>query len=185
MRRLMALLAALAVTPVIISAIVQVKPQAQGRGRGIVQDEAPIRVRNGSADVDTLLETQWVGEGTSVWSQDKTSPGFASPIAEVRYSGGGTCRLQGATITIKYKTGATTTKTFKVHRAGGKLKVTPKADFDIVDSRNPVTIRSKTGEFVTEVTASGTGGASCQLARKEDLREICIATTQNGLDNCR
>ena len=183
MRKFLALMSALAVIPVIISAIVQVKPQPP-KGKGLGQDEAPIRVRNGSVTVDTLEETKWVAEGTSRWSQDRKSPGAGSPIAEVHYAGGGTCRLQGTTIMIKYKTGSST-KTFRVLRAAGTLKVSPKPDFDLVASSNDVTIQSKTGDFVTEVTSSGSGSASCHLARKEDLRHICIATTQAALDSCR
>lgn len=180
MRKMLALMAALAVTPVIISAIVQVKPP-QGRGRGLGQDEAPIRVRDGSVLVDTLMATQWVADGPSRWSQDRASSGTASPIAEVHYVSGKPCRVQGAVITITYNSAK---KNFKVLRAAGKLKVEPKADFTLVGSSNGTTIASTTGDSVTEVSASGGGSSSCKVPPKTLVR-ICIATTQTGLDSCQ
>ena len=178
MRRAIAV-ALVGTIPVLVSATIQV-PQ---RGGGVLQDEAPIRVRNGSVDIQTLDGTKWVADG-SQWSQDRESPGVATPMAEVRFAGGGTCTLEGSTITVKYKT-STATRTLRVHRTSRKLKVTPKADFDLADPQNATVLRSKVGAFVTEVTASGTGRASCDLAKTDELIAVCIATSESGLASCR
>lgn len=141
------------------------------------QDEAPIRVRNGSVEIDTLRDTKWVPVTGGPWSQDTASPGASQTlIAEVRFSGGGKCTVNGNTISVKYGT-----KLFRVTRPARKQLVTPRADFDVIDSRNPVTLRAKTDDFVTEV--KGTGSAKCTMDKKSDLREICIASTQIAIDN--
>ena len=141
------------------------------------QDEAPIRVRNGSVEIDTLGGTKWVPVTGGPWSQDTASPGMSQTlIAEVRFSGGGKCTVTGTTISVKYGT-----KLFRVTRPARKQLVTPQADFDVIDSRNPVTLRAKTDDFVTEV--KGTGSAKCTMDKKTDLREICLASTQTAIDN--
>jgi hypothetical protein len=168
--------AVIAATPAVASAVMQ------RRGGGL-QEEAPIRVCNGSVDVHTLADSKWVAEAGQ-WSQDRTSPGFASVITEVRYADGGTCTLRGGTVTIKYKRG-TATRSLRIHRTGQKLKVTPRADFNPPSPQDPYLLRSTEGEFVTSVTSSAVPNASCDMTGKEELLEVCIATTEIGLANCR
>lgn len=154
------------------------KPAGQVQPRPF-QDEAPIRVRNGSVEIETLRDTKWVPVTGGPWSQDTASPGGSTTvIAEVRFSGGGKCTVHGQTITVTYGS-----KAFRVTRASGKLRVAPQPDFDVIDSRNPVTLRSKTGDYVTEVKGNASGSASCTMASKNDLREICMASTQTAINN--
>jgi hypothetical protein len=153
------------------------KPAVQAQPRPL-QDEAPIRVRNGSVEIETLRGTKWVPASGGRWSQDTGSPGGSQVIAEVRFGGKAKCTVHGQTITVTYGS-----KKFLVTRASGKLRVAPQLDFDVIDSRNPVTLRSKAGDYVTEVRGNASGSASCTMDAKDDLRDICIASTQTAINN--
>lgn len=153
------------------------KPAGQAQPRPF-QDEAPIRVRNGSVEIETLGGTKWVPVTGGPWSQDRGSAGGSLLMAEVRFSGKAKCTVHGQTITVTYGS-----KAFRVTRASGKLRVAPQPDFAVIDSGNPVTLRSKTGDYVTEVKGNATGSASCTMDGKDDLREICIAATQTAINS--
>ena len=188
MRKLVALMAALAVAPVIISALVQVQPpptrggvpqDPQGRKGGAPQDEAPIRVRNGSLEIETLKGTKWAGE-TDNWAQDMESAGHPPQLyAQVRYVTGGTCTVRGTTVRIEY--GATAAATLQ--RTGNKIKVKPKNDFTQPDpSGKPQIIKSTAGTYATKVSV---GDNSCALDSKEQIGEFfCVAASLNGLQEC-
>ena len=179
MRKLVALMAAFAVAPVIISALVQVKPQPPGRGRGLGQDEAPIRVRNGSLEIETLKGTKWAAE-SETWAQDTPSSGTTPQLyAQVRYVTGGTCTVRGTAVRIEY--GATAAATLQ--RTGNKIKVKPKNDFTQPDPNGkPHILKSMAGDYATKVSV---GENSCALDSKEQIGEFfCVAASLDGLQDC-
>lgn len=171
MRRVIAVALGAAVLPVVVTAVFQ---------KGVLQDEAPIRVRNGSVEIETLRETEWAAEG-GLWSQNQASaPSGGTLLVEVRYMGGGTCKLQGTTVRIVYGDNRVLTIT----RSNKRIKVSPKARLD-QDTTQRALLRANNDGDVTKVTASGTGRASCEMESKAELKEICIAASDIGLGNCR
>ena len=162
------------------------KPPAQVQPPAPFQDEAPIRVRNGSVEIDTLRDTAWESTGSNPWGQNRATVSTRLLTARVVFTGGGICNVSGNTITVRYKDkDDDPEKTFTVHRNSSKLFVTPRADFEPIDSRNPVTLRSKTPGRVTKVTGSSSGTASCEPGKKEELKYICVASTESGMNNCK
>lgn len=150
---------------------------------GRIDEEAPIKVRNGSIKIESMRAVKWQEDLSSAsdkhWTQAlESNKGNDFLWAQVRFVNGGSCTVYGRIITIEYGEGKSTT----IKRVGKRVKVRPHAQFTL-NSAEPTLIESTGGgDYVRRVIS---GSNSCDLELKEQLGDfMCIASTAKGLDEC-
>jgi hypothetical protein len=140
------------------------------------EDEAPIRVRNGSMTIDTEDGT-WQGDG-SAWSNETGKKENKGELwVRVDLTNGTTCKGTGRPVHIEYSVGG-----FKAmfHVAGNppRTKVSPKGQLDPDGDKRLK--HGSSGEYITGVTINGKALA-CDITQN-NLNVINICSSADAAD---
>src|SRR5262245_23520335 len=137
-------------------------------------EEAPIIVRNGSIEIETLDGT-WTA-GTDEWTNETVGKGSANELWVKVTSSTGTCRGSGKPVHIRYsQPGVQVMFTTRGFWWTAKTRVSPKSGVTLLDSRH---LRAGTAGagYITEVQ---TQSVTCSLSPTSANVEINICSSSS------
>jgi hypothetical protein len=159
----------------VAAAIVVVGLLALSCAGGASEDEAPIVVKNGSIEIETV-DGQWKA-GDDVWVNETTGKHNDKELWVKVTSSTGTCRGVGQPIRVQYSKqnvrAVFTTGGFFRH----KTRVGPKGGITYVDSKH---LRAGTPGDGGHINAVQARSATCTIAPESSNVEISICSSQTA-----
>ena len=131
------------------------------------EDEAPIRVRNGSMTIDT--DGEWKDDG-GAWSNETGGEHKGDLWVRVNLTDGTTCKGNGRPVQIEYSAGGFNAM-FNVVGNPPRTKVSPKGQLTKVTDKR--LSHGSSGEYITGVKING-NTLTCNITQNNlDVINIC------------
>ena len=141
-------------------------------------EEAPIVVKNGSIEIETLDGT-WTS-GTDEWTNETVGMGSANELWVKVTSSTGTCRASGKPVLIRYsQPSVQVTFTTRGLWWMAKTRVSPKSAVTFVDGKHLRAGTAGDGGHITEVQ---TRDVTCSLSPTSANVEITICSSSKVTD---